>query len=565
MIGKIFYNVIVFGTIISVCIFPLLLFLSKNKYKYSFKSIYKVFVLVLLVLFIPINTVNFSNIKSAFQRENIVDEIVALEEPQIKFETEKIVIEVDEDINVKNDTFFEISKVLPYVWFTVTIGMLGYNMISYMVFLYKERKNYINEKNPVIDYIINKLCMQMNLKKVSYRISENISTPMTIGLFKKKIIFSNEILEEKQYEIILKHELFHIKNKDIEYKFLLLVLNCIYWFNPIIYMFTNQVDEILELNCDEYVLKNQSQIYRVEYAKTLLSQIEKNRSKQYKFSMNFANRRKNIMQRFSNIVDKSKKKSVATIATVTAVLLIIAILLIVLIPNINFATVQENIIDAVNNENKINEEKSNSSINDANIVGIEAVLKTNTTEKNETEDVAENIVAVETKDTTLNTVQTEVNEESQVIFQEAVDTENKESGVVFQEATNTENKETSLSNPLKDKYVVTSRFGNRGTGTHTGIDLNTVSGNNIYAAADGKIVFSAYKGSYGNLIIIDHGNNIQTYYGQCSKLLKSEGEDVKQGEVIAQIGSTGNSTGPHLHFEVRKDGVAVNPQDYINF
>lgn len=565
MIGKIFYNVIVFGTIISVCIFPLLLFLSKNKYKYSFKSIYKVFVLVLLVLFIPINTVNFSNIKSAFQRENIVDEIVALEEPQIKFETEKIVIEVDEDINVKNDTFFEISKVLPYVWFTVTIGMLGYNMISYMVFLYKERKNYINEKNPVIDYIINKLCMQMNLKKVSYRISENISTPMTIGLLKKKIIFSNEILEEKQYEIILKHELFHIKNKDIEYKFLLLVLNCIYWFNPIIYMFTNQVDEILELNCDEYVLKNQSQIYRVEYAKTLLSQIEKNRSKQYKFSMNFANRRKNIMQRFSNIVDKSKKKSVATIATVTAVLLIIAILLIVLIPNINFATVQENIIDAVNNENKINEEKSNSSINDANIVGIEAVLKTNTTEKNETEDVAENIVAVETKGTTLNTVQTEVNKESQVIFQEAVDTENKESGVVFQEATNTENKEISLSNPLKDKYIVTSRFGNRGTGTHTGIDLNTVSGNNIYAAADGKIVFSAYKGSYGNLIIIDHGNNIQTYYGQCSKLLKSEGEDVKQGEVIAQIGSTGNATGPHLHFEVRKAGMAVNPQDYINF
>lgn len=570
MIGKIFYNVIVFGTIISVCIFPLLIFLSKNKYKYNFKSIYKVLALVLLVLFIPINTVNFSNIKNVFQRKNITDAVVVLEEPQIKFETEKIVIEVDEDINVKNDTFFSISQILPYVWITVTIGLLGYNMISYIVFLYKEKKNYINEKNSVIDCVMNKLCKQMNLKKVSYRISENISTPMTIGLFNKKIILSNEILEEKQYEIILKHELFHIKNKDIEYKFLLLVLNCIYWFNPIIYMFTNQVDEILELNCDEYVLRNQSQIYRVEYAKILLSQIEKNRSKQYKFSMNFANRRKNIMRRFSNIVDKSKKRSVATIATVTAVLLIISVLLIVLIPNINFATIQESIIETVNNENKVeanvaekitNEEISND-INSTNIVETNTIQNTEVQDKKEKR---EEYILVNTKDTTLNTVQTDVNKESQVILQEAVNTENKESEAILQETTNTENKEISLSNPFKDKYTVTSRFGRRGTGTHTGIDLAAISGTNIYAAGSGRIVFSGYKGSYGNLVIIDHGNNIQTYYSKCSKLLKNEGEEVKQGEVIAQVGSTGNSTGPHLHFEVRKDGNPENPQNYINF
>lgn len=570
MIGKIFYNVIVFGTIISVCIFPLLIFLSKNKYKYNFKSIYKVLALVLLVLFIPINTVNFSNIKNVFQRENMTDAVVVLEEPQIKFETEKIVIEVDENINVKNDTFFSISQVLPYVWLTITIGLLGYNMISYIVFLYKEKKNYINEKNPVIDCIMNKLCKQMNLKKVSYRISENISTPMTIGLFNKKIILSNEVLEENQYEIILKHELFHIKNKDIEYKFLLLVLNCIYWFNPIIYMFTNQVDEILELNCDEYVLKNQNQIYRVEYAKTLLSQIEKNRSKQYKFSMNFANRRKNIMRRFSNIVDKSKKRSVATIATVTAVLLIISVLLIVLIPNINFATIQESIIETVNNENKVeanvaekitNEEISND-INSTNIVGTNTIQNTEVQDKKEKR---EEYILVNTKDTTLNTVQTDVNKESQVILQEAVNTENKESEAILQEATNIENKEISLSNPLKDSYSLTSRFGPNVEGTHTGIDLAAINGTNIYAADSGKVVFSGWKGSYGYLVIIDHGNNVQTYYSQCSKLLKNEGEEVKKGDVIAQVGSTGNSTGPHLHFEVRKDGDAVNPENYISF
>lgn len=544
MIEKIFYNVIVFGTIISVCIFPLLIFLSKNKYKYDFKGIYKVLVLILLVLFVPINTVNFSNIKNIFQRENINNEIVVLEEPQIKIETEKIIIEVDEDISVKNDTFFEISQVLPYVWITIAIGLLGYNLISYIVFLHKEKRNCINNKNPEVDSIMNRLCRQMSLKKVSYIISKNISTPMTVGLFNKKIILSNESLEEKQYEIILKHELFHIKNKDIEYKFLLLVLNCIYWFNPIIYMFTNQVDEILELNCDEYVLRNQSQTYRVEYAKTLLNQIEKNRNKQYRFSMNFANRRKNIMRRFSNIVDKSPKRSVASIATVTAILLIVSILLIVLIPNINFATIQENIIETVSNENKVEDNIMNNitigettnSEEDSNIVGA-----------NVTEEKIEN-----------ETIETE----SEAIVEETTNLESKDNGVILQEIVNTE---VALSNPFKDKYTVISRFGRKGTGTHTGIDLAAISGTNIYAAASGRIVFSGYKGSYGNLVIIDHGNNIQTYYAHCSNLIKNEGEEVKQGEMIAQVGSTGNSTGPHLHFEVRKDGITENPQYHINF
>ena len=68
---------------------------------------------------------------------------------------------------------------------------------------------------------------------------------------------------------------------------------------------------------------------------------------------------------------------------------------------------------------------------------------------------------------------------------------------------------------------------------------------------------------YGNLIIIDHGNGITTYYGHCSKLYKKEGQKVKAGDVIAAVGNTGNSTGSHLHFEIRKNGVYVNPANYL--
>lgn len=534
MIGKIFYNVIVLGTIISICIFPLLIFLNKNKYKYNFKSIYKILIILLITLFIPINTINFSNIKNIFNMENIENKFVVLEEPQIKFETEDIVIEVDDSINVKNNTFFNISKILPYIWLLGMLGMLLYNLLLYIVFLQRQKKEYIENKNLSIDKIIVKLCKQLEMKEVQYAISKDISTPMTIGLFRKRIILSSKMLDEKQYEIILKHELFHIKNKDIEYKFLLLVLNCIYWFNPIIYMFTNQVDEILELNCDECVLKNQNQIFRIEYAKTLLNQIEQNRNQQYKFSMNFANRRKNIMRRFSNIIEKDKEKSVIKIATVTAILLIITTLIIVFIPNINFATIPENIIETVNNskeEIKLEEEK---------VVN----------------NVEENNSKIELKENIVETVNKSEKEIAEVENKEAIDT--KEVSTVLQKTNNTE---ISLDTPVNG--TITSRFGNRSRGTHTGLDIAAPEGTPIYSCADGVVVYSGLKGSYGYLVVIEHNDELQTYYSKCSKLLVKEGDIVSKGDIIAEVGSTGDSTGPHLHLEVRINKEPVNPQNYV--
>lgn len=530
MIGRIFYNVIVLGSIISICIFPLLIFLSKNKYKYNFKSIYKIFTIILLMLFLPINTIKFSNIKNLLPKEKQSNNVQILEVPEIKFETQNTIIEVDKDINVKNDTAFNIFQVLPYIWILITISLLGYNVFSYMLFLYKEKKSYLNYKNPTIDNIIEKICNEMQLKNIGYRISENISTPMTIGLFHKKIIISKENLDEKQYEIIFRHELFHIKNKDIEYKFILLVLNCIYWFNPIIYIFKNQIDELLELKCDENVLQNKNKEFRVEYAKTLLNQIELNRNNQYKFSMNFANRRKNIMNRFSNIVNESKKQSVAVIATVTAVLLIVSALIIFLIPNINFATINENFTEEKNNEEYV-------------LVKQEENESENTVSKN-------NTTTDENVKLTPNT-----------------DIENSKSA---EELKNEDVKLVSLSNdlgitlvePLKE-YTISKKFGPSVAGTHTGIDLKAEKGDEIYSIADGTVIYAGFKGSYGNTVIIDHGNNVESYYAHCSSLYVSDGQQVTQGQVIATVGSTGQSTGPHLHLEIRVNKDAQDPENYL--
>ncbi len=98
---------------------------------------------------------------------------------------------------------------------------------------------------------------------------------------------------------------------------------------------------------------------------------------------------------------------------------------------------------------------------------------------------------------------------------------------------------------------------------HQGLDIAAPYATQIKAVADGTVVSTGWSGGYGNLVIIDHGNGVRTYYGHCSSITSYVGKQVKSGDIIAKVGSTGNSTGNHLHFEIRVDGNYVNPEGYI--
>lgn len=111
--------------------------------------------------------------------------------------------------------------------------------------------------------------------------------------------------------------------------------------------------------------------------------------------------------------------------------------------------------------------------------------------------------------------------------------------------------------------TITSRFGARSRGTHTGLDIATSSGTPIKAAATGVVTYAGWKGSYGQLVVIEHTNSTSTYYAHCSRIYVNVGQQVNQGDVIAAVGSTGNSTGPHLHLEIRVNDKPRNPQNYL--
>lgn len=117
-----------------------------------------------------------------------------------------------------------------------------------------------------------------------------------------------------------------------------------------------------------------------------------------------------------------------------------------------------------------------------------------------------------------------------------------------------------VTGTISSRYGVSSRIR---SSTHTGLDIATPTGTPIKVVADGKITCASYSGAYGNLVKVDHGNGIETWYAHTSKMYVTVGQQVKAGDVIAAVGSTGNSTGAHLHFEIRINGNHVNPQNYI--
>jgi murein DD-endopeptidase MepM/ murein hydrolase activator NlpD len=120
--------------------------------------------------------------------------------------------------------------------------------------------------------------------------------------------------------------------------------------------------------------------------------------------------------------------------------------------------------------------------------------------------------------------------------------------------------------PLPTHYRVTSEFGFRRGRFHYGIDLKLNIGDSVVSAFDGMVrIAKTQRGGYGEYVVVRHNNGLETVYGHLNKILVAEGQQVRAGETLGEGGNTGRSTGPHLHFEVRYLGQAINPRDMVDF
>lgn len=203
----------------------------------------------------------------------------------------------------------------------------------------------------------------------------------------------------------------------------------------------------------------------------------------------------------------------------------------------------------------------------------ETIERVNTVE--EAQDLVQTIKNEKSEDLDLRIIEkyTEKEEEAETTEIELAKTEIEEKITKIEEEKEKQEQEEKMPSingvklaVLPITGIISSRYGVSSSirsSTHTGLDIAAPQGTPIKAVSEGTVTCASYNGSYGNLVKIDHGNGIETWYGHTSKMYVTVGQKVEAGEVIAAVGSTGNSTGPHLHLEIRINGQHVNPQQYL--
>lgn len=223
-----------------------------------------------------------------------------------------------------------------------------------------------------------------------------------------------------------------------------------------------------------------------------------------------------------------------------------------------FLNLQKKINWGVNNEqnDNVNEEAQDQNTEETNIENSNAESSENTSEANN-----EN---VDNSEISQNDASTEVtnNDTTQPAVGGADETQQEEEKSQEEQDIKYVKQNVSIIWPIKG--VITSRFGNRTpteivTANHKGLDIAGNIGDNIVSAMEGTVVQYSEEGDYGKHLRIQNGE-VLTLYAHCSELLVQEGSTVKQGDVIAKVGATGRATGPHLHFEIRRDDRFINPE-----
>jgi len=318
MIEIVIINILRIAIISSIGI-CLILILKKTLFKeYTQNFNYYIWLIVVVRMILPFKVPIYMNMNSINSNNitinNPVDNIELVSNPGINIELINNSInnnQVIESVKQFSDNF-NMLEILGYLWLVLTLIIVTYRIATYIKF-----KNTIVDlssdvQDTKIRNIYNNLCMEMKINKnILLKVSDYTSVPLGIGFLKSYIVLPNINYEEKEIEWILKHELMHYKKNDILYKFLVMAVTSIYWFNPLIYIMNRYINIECELACDERILNNCDFKERQNYALIL---IESLRHKESNFlENNLATKlgnKKILKRRFDSMFNKKTKKGI---------------------------------------------------------------------------------------------------------------------------------------------------------------------------------------------------------------------------------------------------------------
>lgn len=452
------------------------------------------------------------------------------------------------------------------LWLAGALLLAAWFAVSYVRSQRKFRTSLPVERGCAADW------MQAH-RHIAVRVSDQINTPLTYGILRPVILLPRQMDWEDETALghILTHEYVHIRHLDGVMKLALAAALCVHWFNPAVWLLYVLANRDIELACDEAVVRLLGQ--PAAYARTLLRMEETKagcRPLYSHFSQNA------IEERIKTIMNMKLKKTSA-LAAVCALLLVTGV-------TTAFATSARQEQKPGNTPPELLEES---------IVYMDGGLSFTIPEDNvswsiwiggrvETDSGGMSVHYLETESAAGSwepgkTYRFEAADGPYESLTMTVSADGEEKDIDLtaylpeQSGGAAPAEEPALlSWPVQEGGTLSNSFGDRtrpggeGAVFHNGIDIASAEGSVILAAADGSVAETGFNASMGNYLRIGHGNGLETVYAHCGNIGVGEGDAVKAGEMVGAVGSTGMSTGPHLHFEVWQDGEPRDPLGYFS-
>jgi len=393
------------------------------------------------------------------------------------------------------------------VWLVCAILLAAYFVIGYTCMVRRFRGTRLAPQ-PSIDALLDRFRFSRDPRIC---VSNSRRAPLAFGVFRPTVLLPEDLpIGDAQFQLVLAHELAHIRRKDCLRKLLLTVCLCLYWWNPLVWMMVWLANRDMELACDEAVLRALGPDCKKAYALTLLDMAQRN-PKSAPLCSGFA--KSSAEERIRAIL--CFKRIPAWVGIFVSVLFVLTA---------SAFTTQ--------------------AVNPSVLPEMEPAVQ----EKIPEENVAVSVPVSEPIPTT-PPIMPEQETESETQPQPEVP------AYIFP----LEDANAEVTNPYGwQAHPVTKQ-----KSLHSGVDLAADYGTNVLAVADGTVLDCSYDAAYGYILTLEHENGVQTQYAHLSEFLVNAGAEVRQGQIIAKTGDSGWATGPHLHLGVLIDGEAVDPLETL--
>lgn len=557
-----FMNILSMSTIASIVFLLILIARKCLKNKVSFKKLSLLWIVFIIVLIFPINFSSRLSIKNYIpdNKTITIDMSKTYDFGNSNFDDENVNDVVQYDVNNK----ISYIRTISLIWILIAVGSTLKDIILYNTFLFskihKEVPNYISEK---LEQCKNKLGITKNIKLV---IQNKIKTPSLHGLFNPKILLTDEVLvlSDEEMECIFMHELNHYKKHHNIFYLILSFIERIYWFNPIIHFAGKLIRQDLEFITDDLVVESGVEVK--QYLKTIVKVASLSNLNLYSMP-SICTSKEEIERRIVQMKER-KIDSKYAFACIAIVIVLISIVTISLASNKIDEGINNDYIvfnysgEAGSKENlEINDNERTESVTQLNELHMKSGNESLEINKDtrEEEFTKNNELTIESKSELMG-----MNDEERKELLTKLDELSKES-----DNAKTSNEQVEIVLPLKN-IKVSEPFGKRVhpvTGReilHSGIDLVAEKGDDVMAVMDGTVTFAEYVSDTGLTVKIEHKDGSTSAYAHGSEILVDVGDEVKAGDKIMLVGSTGMATGPHLHFEMtNKDGEYIDVNQLV--